>query len=104
MHTAVIAAGQATATKSECAATHEVAGPVGFANRSRTAITVADNGFHSASPASHPGMREVETIVSATMASGKTSEQCFIADSGLLTTSPNTMPTHDRAKRRSNNK
>src|SRR5699024_9694425 len=103
-HTAVIAAGQATATKSECAATHEVAGPVGFANRSRTAITVADNGFHSANPASHPGMSEVETIVSATMASGKTSEKYFIADSGLLTTSHNTMPTHDRAKRRSNNK
>src|SRR5690625_215850 len=88
MHTAVIAAGQATATKSECAATHEVAGPVGFANSSRTATTVADNGFHSANPASHPGMSEVETIVSATMASGKTSEKYFIADSGLVVSSP----------------
>src|SRR5699024_5804481 len=104
IHTTVIAAGQATATMSGCAATHEVAGPVGFANSSRTAITVADNGFHSANLASHPGMSEVETTVSATMANGKTSEKYFIADSGLLTTSPNTMPTHDRAKRSSNNK
>src|SRR5690625_2550373 len=98
MHTAVMASGQDTAMTSGWSATHEVAGAAGLPNSSRVAITVAESGVHAAGAASHPGMREVGTTVSATMASGKTSAKYFIAASGPLTSNPNRMPTQENAR------
>src|SRR5258708_25557440 len=49
--------GQATAISSECWTIHEPPSPpVGFPKSGRAAVTVADNGVHSASTPSQPGL------------------------------------------------
>ncbi len=69
-NTASSTSGQTTAMSTGCVLTQESPAPPGLPNNTRAAVTVEDNGFHSATVPSHAGIVEVATNAPESAATG----------------------------------